>query len=592
MAEEKECDIFCCYRGAESSMTKNGGAYGLSEFLAKEFADFIREKNKENKDNITVKQLACHCSPDVSGGNFVHDIQPLIESAKFFVIFVYSGFTAGFFINGELNEKCVTAKELVTAASEWQKGRLKIITINIGGSEFSDEDAKNLKVLFDLKKVYWEKKGHEEINAVTVFTKANHNDFKIQELRKDEERREFFEKRYKALKIDLYGGYEVNETDGGLVLLKYNRDDADVTTPQELNGKKVIAFEPSTFAGNKNIKKLTISAGIQDVKSFSFANCELLKQIIVPITVKRLHYYSFCNGKDKNYSLINDDLKVFFERINVDACISSDKTLNYVLRYNVIKTDEGFDYVLHYGKAYLARCRVKSSNITIPAKIDGHEVVYVANIFDDMDNVDRITEITLPYGIENIDVNNFSILKNLSSISIDNESARYYSKNNCLIERDTQTLLIGTTTSVIPHRIKHIGDSAFERRNTKEIIFEENSELETIGDGAFACCNNLTSIALPSGLTSIGTSAFAVCMSLISITLPNSTTSIGKHAFSYCKCMTSIEIPSSVTNIGELAFYNCSNLTIYCEAESQPSEWDDDWNPDNRPVIWGYKSNN
>jgi len=44
-----------------------------------------------------------------------------------------------------------------------------------------------------------------------------------------------------------------------------------------------------------------------------------------------------------------------------------------------------------------------------------------------------------------------------------------------------------------------------------------------------------------------------------------------------------------VTSIGYYAFAYCSSLTIYCEAESQPSDWDKEWNPDNRPVEWGYK---
>ena len=37
----------------------------------------------------------------------------------------------------------------------------------------------------------------------------------------------------------------------------------------------------------------------------------------------------------------------------------------------------------------------------------------------------------------------------------------------------------------------------------------------------------------------------------------------------------------------ESAFKECDNLTIYCEAESQPASWDSSWNPDNRPVVWG-----
>ena len=55
-------------------------------------------------------------------------------------------------------------------------------------------------------------------------------------------------------------------------------------------------------------------------------------------------------------------------------------------------------------------------------------------------------------------------------------------------------------------------------------------------------------------------------------------------------------IPNSVTTIGSAAFYYCNNLTIYCEATSQPSGWDSSWNwcvSDGSniiiiPVVWGY----
>ena len=52
-------------------------------------------------------------------------------------------------------------------------------------------------------------------------------------------------------------------------------------------------------------------------------------------------------------------------------------------------------------------------------------------------------------------------------------------------------------------------------------------------------------------------------------------------------------IPSSVTTIGYRAFSGCNNLTIYCEATSQPSGWDSSWNwnvswSSSLPVVWGY----
>ena len=115
-----------------------------------------------------------------------------------------------------------------------------------------------------------------------------------------------------------------------------------------------------------------------------------------------------------------------------------------------------------------------------------------------------------------------------------------------------------------------------------------------IGAYAFACCDALTSVVIPSTVTSIGRGAFGDCSSLISINIPKGVTSIGEGAFSGCGSLSSIVvaggnrvydsrdncnaiiktsnntlirgcgktiIPASVTSIENYAFSNCSSLT-------------------------------
>lgn len=62
--------------------------------------------------------------------------------------------------------------------------------------------------------------------------------------------------------------------------------------------------------------------------------------------------------------------------------------------------------------------------------------------------------------------------------------------------------------------------------------------------------------------------------------------SICSGAFSGCTNAKSVFIPDSIITVGANAFVNCPNLKIYCEAESQPSGWNSNWNPDNLPVFW------
>ena len=94
-------------------------------------------------------------------------------------------------------------------------------------------------------------------------------------------------------------------------------------------------------------------------------------------------------------------------------------------------------------------------------------------------------------------------------------------------------------------------------------------------------------MVIPEGVTSIGSYAFSGRTGLTNITIPDSVTSIGQDAFEGCTGLTSITIPSSVTSIGKKAFIHCPALTIYCEAKSKPTGWNNDWNPNNRPVVWG-----
>jgi hypothetical protein len=106
--------------------------------------------------------------------------------------------------------------------------------------------------------------------------------------------------------------------------------------------------------------------------------------------------------------------------------------------------------------------------------------------------------------------------------------------------------------------------------------------------GGFIGFTFMTSVTIPNSVIRIGDYAFWGCTGLTSITIPNSVTRIGDYAFWDCTGLTSIIIPNSVASIGGWAFSGCSNLAIYTEVESRPAGWNATWNPDNRPVIWGY----
>ena len=95
--------------------------------------------------------------------------------------------------------------------------------------------------------------------------------------------------------------------------------------------------------------------------------------------------------------------------------------------------------------------------------------------------------------------------------------------------------------------------------------------VRNIGYDAFFDCRGLTSVRIPNGVTSIGRSAFSQCSGLISVTIPSSVTSLGEYSFYYCSRLKSITIPSSVKSIGSGSFNNCRGLLEFVVEEGNPA---------------------
>ncbi|MBQ8174648.1 MAG: leucine-rich repeat domain-containing protein, partial [Clostridia bacterium] len=149
-----------------------------------------------------------------------------------------------------------------------------------------------------------------------------------------------------------------------------------------------------------------------------------------------------------------------------------------------------------------------------------------------------LTSIEIPASVKSIGKNAFSVSDSLESIVVAFENVVYKSSENCLIETETKTLILGCKNSSIP----------------------TDGSVTSIGVSAFGGCTGLTSIDIPDSVTSIGSYAFQQCTSLANITIGDDVASIGDNAFYNCTSLTSIKIPKSVTSIGTGVFSGCRGV--------------------------------
>ena len=197
----------------------------------------------------------------------------------------------------------------------------------------------------------------------------------------------------------------------------------------------------------------------------------------------------------------------------------------------------------------------------------------------------NLVNVTIGSSVTSIGVHAFYKCWWLTSITVSAGNPVYHSDENCLIETESKTLVVGCENSIIPNdgsvtsigkyafsccpglasisipdSVTSIGARAFYECDGLTSVTIPDS-VTSIGTGAFENCYNLTGITIPDSVTSIGEGLFSGCSGLTSITIPDGVTSIERSAFGGCDSLTSITIPDSVTSIGDWAFYGCSILT-------------------------------
>ncbi|MBQ8448638.1 MAG: leucine-rich repeat protein [Clostridia bacterium] len=281
------------------------------------------------------------------------------------------------------------------------------------------------------------------------------------------------------------------------------------------NGKEEIIKYGATempyidYNKKKNIIEIIMPNSIKKLDFHGFANCSLLKRIVLSSEITNLpgSFFWDCGN------LTEVSLPEGLVQIESNAFWSCSQLTSIKLPSTLKKI----------GADAFSNCK-KLSDISLPDNLEyiGEKAFHYCN---------ALKKIEIPANLKDIGGNPFSNIN--AEITVSPRNKRFFVKDKNLYKINYGG---NTLVAYIPKK----GESSFD--------IPKN--ITSIGDYAFASCRNLSYVSIPNGVTSIGKNAFEWCW-IREINIPDTVKSIGDNAFYYCSYIRSLEIPTSIESIGD-----------------------------------------
>lgn len=309
-------------------------------------------------------------------------------------------------------------------------------------------------------------------------------------------------------------------------------------------GVKIIG--EGAFRGCKNLENISIPNGLEKIKFMAFISCESLQSLIIPQSTTHIDYRAF----DFNCKSLRHIYYCGSQAQFKNALINGLEILEPI-------SEEEIQELLWDGEIY---CR----DVLDDGSISSYAIIPTIHynfIYD--------------YPVEIVEVGTCGdnltwSLDDKGTLTIKGSGNMYNYTN-------------GKGSNPSPF---------FSDKKIYNCVIE--SEVTSIGDYAFTCCNELANISIPNTVTSIGRCAFGSeigsCTSLTSVEISEGVTYIGDEAFEGCENLKSVTIPSSVISICNYAFWRCPNLTSITIPANVTFIGDDAFSHRSLLVIYGMKN--
>lgn len=215
----------------------------------------------------------------------------------------------------------------------------------------------------------------------------------------------------------------------------------------------------------------------------------------------------------------------------------------------VTKKNANYQYTISGNKVEIKKYIGKSTDVSIPSKIDNKKVTSIGVKAFYGNN--KLKSVKIPTTVDTIRGLAFDSCVNLKSVTIPNSVKML---GNAVFFSCTRLQSVTLSKNLVS-----IGKACFYNCSSLKTITLPSS-LRNLGAYIFGDCTSLNSVVINNGPKYISREMFLNCYKLKKVTLPNSVEKISRKSFSECSELAEINITDRITHIGSKAFDGCRSL--------------------------------
>lgn len=331
----------------------------------------------------------------------------------------------------------------------------------------------------------------------------------------------------------------------------------------------------SSFANCKMLKSVILPEKLEEIRTSLFEGCSALTTLVIPNTVTKIGKNAFKESGLTQItlpeSLTTIEASAFYktklETITIPKNVTKIPTDCFYQCENL--TRAMFPNTLTTIDARAFRGCSNLANIDIPTSLETIGI----GAFGDCKNLKLTNQFRFPDSMKEIGEAAF---ENCTQLGINQlifpgnmENANIGGFKNCdvthvIVEEGAKTVTLTTNKYIksitLPKTVSELV-GYLDAVELESFVIDEEAPLTEIGALTFFRSTKLKSFICPKSVTKIGGMAFSECSALETVKLPEGITSIGDRAFEYCSSLVNLNIPKGVKTIGTKAFLSCSSWT-------------------------------